>query len=191
MENSSDEGSSDTESVGNSGERTCIIATANTDAYYGSIPSERTIQRESSPSSISARLSRRKRHTLRYYIFYLILGFLAICLAGYILSYAAINIIDELSILDVLFGIVILAIATTLPEKFVAVMSGRRERVGILVANTAGSNIFLLALCAGTVMLDTSGQVGRGNVGVAELGVLWGSTLAFTGTIWGGGGIAK
>ncbi len=112
------------------------------------------------------------------------LGFLAICLAGYVLSHAATTITDEFGISDVLFGIVVLAIATTLPEKFVAVMSGHRGHAGILVANTAGSNIFLLALCSGIVMLDTSGKLERGNVNVAELGVLWGSTVAFTATVW-------
>jgi Ca2+/Na+ antiporter len=113
-----------------------------------------------------------------------LLGFLAICLAGYVLSHAATTITDEFGISDVLFGIVVLAIATTLPEKFVAVMSGHRGHAGILVANTAGSNIFLLALCSGIVMLDTSGKLERGNVNVAELGVLWGSTVAFTATVW-------
>jgi len=129
---------------------------------------------------------RKVRRSLGYHIFYLILGFLAICLAGYILSHAATTITDELGISDVLFGVIVLAIATTLPEKFVAVLSGHRGHTGILVANTAGSNVFLLALCAGIVMLDTSGKVDGGNVSVAELGVLWGSTLAFTLTVWFG-----
>ncbi|WEW58024.1 hypothetical protein PRK78_003491 [Emydomyces testavorans] len=141
----------------------------------------------SPPSPQAPAASRRKHRTLRYHIFYLFLGFFAICLAGYVLSHAATTITDEFGISDVLFGVVFLAIATTLPEKFIAVMSGHRGQVGILVANTTGSNIFLLALCAGIVMLDTSGHFERGNVNIAELGVLWGSTLAFTATIWFGG----
>jgi Ca2+/Na+ antiporter len=145
---------------------------------------------ESSSSPVRAgpsRTTRRRRYTLRYHISYLFLGFLAICLAGYILSQAATTITDEFRISDVLFGVIILAIATTLPEKFVAIMSGHRGRIGILVANTVGSNIFLLTLCAGIVMLDTSGKFGEGNVKIAELGVLWVSTLAFTLTVWFGG----
>ncbi|KAL6705553.1 hypothetical protein ACN47E_006670 [Coniothyrium glycines] len=131
--------------------------------------------------------SRRKHHSLKHHLFHLFLGFLAICLAGYVLSHAATNITDQFGVSDVFFGVVVLAIATTLPEKFVAVMSGQRGHAGILVANTAGSNIFLLTLCLGIVMLDTRGELGHGNVNVVELAVLWCSTVAFTATIWFGG----
>ncbi|OAL57287.1 hypothetical protein IQ07DRAFT_638636 [Pyrenochaeta sp. DS3sAY3a] len=140
----------------------------------------------SSATQISPGLSRRKRCTLRYHLSYLLLDFLAICLAGYVLSHAATTITDEFGISDVLFGVVILAIATTLPEKFVAVMSGHRGHASILAANTAGSNIFLLALCSGVVMLDTEGRFEHGNVNIPELGVMWGSTVAFTATVWFG-----
>ncbi|KAF2271507.1 uncharacterized protein EI97DRAFT_497181 [Westerdykella ornata] len=122
----------------------------------------------------SSNFRRQGHRTLRYHLLYLFLGFLAICLAGYVLSHAATAITDEFGISDVLFGV------------FVAVMSGHRGHAGILVANTAGSNIFLLALCSGIVMLDTSGKLQRGNVSIPELGVLWSSTLAFTLTVWFG-----
>ncbi|KAF5971137.1 hypothetical protein FCOIX_10044 [Fusarium coicis] len=102
--------------------------------------------------------SHRRKHGLGYHIGFLILGFSAICLSGYVLSHAAINVTDAIGVSDVLFGIVILAIATTLPEKFVAVLSGNRGHLGILVANTVGSNVFLLLLCLGIVMVDTSGN---------------------------------
>lgn len=129
---------------------------------------------------------RRRPHTLRYHGLYLLLGFLAICLAGYILSQAATNITDQFGTSDVLFGVVILAIATTLPEKFVAVISGYRGHPGILVANCVGSNIFLLALCVGIVMVDTRGALDGGNVTMPELVTLWGSTLGLTLTVWFG-----
>lgn len=131
--------------------------------------------------------SRPRRHSLRYHVAYLVFGFLAICLAGYVLSQAATNITDASGTSEVLFGVIILAIATTLPEKFIAVLSGYRGHVGILTANTAGSNIFLLTLCLGIIMVDTSGKFNRGNVNIFELAVLWGSTLAFTLTVWFGG----
>ncbi|KAI8932214.1 hypothetical protein NX059_011093 [Plenodomus lindquistii] len=134
---------------------------------------------------------RRKRKTLTYHISFLSLGFAAICLSGYVLSHAASTIVDEFKISDVLFGVVILAIATTLPEKFIAVMSGRRGHAGVLVANTAGSNIFLLTLCSGIVMLDTKGSFPRGNVGIFELAVLWGSTVACTATVWFGARLGR
>ncbi|EXA31374.1 hypothetical protein FOVG_17346 [Fusarium oxysporum f. sp. pisi HDV247] len=129
----------------------------------------------------------RKQRRLRYHVFYLLVGFLSICLAGYVLSQAATNITDQFGISDVLFGVIILAIATTLPEKFVAVMSGHRGHPGILVANRVGSNAFLLALCVGIIMLSSRGTLDAGNVTIAELVVLWTSTLAVTLTVWFGG----
>lgn len=139
---------------------------------------------EATPQPAPSR--RRRRHTLGYHGLYLLFGFIAICLAGYILSQVAANITDQFDISDVLFGVVILAIATTLPEKFIAVMSGYRGHPGILVANCVGSNIFLLSLCVGIVMVDTTGALDGGNVTIPELVTLWGSTLGLTLTVWFG-----
>jgi Ca2+/H+ antiporter len=189
----SDDESSDEESDDGSNviERTSTSRNQDVASPYGSIHTESSalINPTNSSAPVSAsHTSGRKRRTLKYHLFYLVLGFLAICLAGYVLSQAATNITDEFAISDVLFGVVILAIATTLPEKFVAVISGHRGHVGILVANTAGSNIFLLSLCIGITMIDTAGDFGgQGNVNIPELCVLWGSTLAFTLTVWFGG----
>ncbi|KAH0530272.1 hypothetical protein TsFJ059_004915 [Trichoderma semiorbis] len=134
---------------------------------------------------------RRNRHRLGYHEFYLSFGFLAICLAGYVISQAAINIIDQLGVSEVLFSVIIIAIATTLPEKFIAVMSGYRGHTGILIANCAGSNIFPLSLCCGIIMIDTKGTLKGGNVTVSELAVLWVSTAAFTATVWFGAGFSR
>ncbi|KAJ0332468.1 hypothetical protein COL5a_002184 [Colletotrichum fioriniae] len=133
-----------------------------------------------------------RRRGLIYHIANLIAGFLAICLSGYILSHAATNISDALGASEVLFGIVVLAIGTTLPEKFIAVLSGRRGHAGILVANTVGSNVFLLTLCLGIVMVGTEGALGSaGSVSGAELAVLWGSTALFTGSMWLSGSVQR
>ncbi|KAF9870611.1 hypothetical protein CkaCkLH20_11917 [Colletotrichum karsti] len=130
----------------------------------------------------------RRRRGLWYHIGYLVAGFVAICLSGYVLSHAATNVADALGASEVLFGIVVLAIGTTLPEKFVAVLSGNRGHGGILVANTVGSNIFLLTLCLGIVMIGTDGELGgAGGVELVELAVLWLSTVLFTAVVWGGG----
>ncbi|KAJ0308127.1 hypothetical protein Brms1b_009649 [Colletotrichum noveboracense] len=95
---------------------------------------------------------------------------------------------DALGASEVLFGIVVLAIGTTLPEKFVAVISGNRGHGGILVANTVGSNIFLLTLCLGIVMVGSRGELGAaGGVDIVELVVLWVTTAVFTITVWMGG----
>ncbi|KAJ1325498.1 Sodium/calcium exchanger protein [Microdochium nivale] len=103
---------------------------------------------------------------------------------SYVLSRAATNITDQLGLSDVLFGVVFLAIATKIPKKYVALMSGSRGHLGILVVNTVGGNIFLLPLCVGIIMVDTCGVLNSGGVEVAELVILWASTLAMTLTVW-------
>ncbi|KAK1574604.1 uncharacterized protein LY79DRAFT_593170 [Colletotrichum navitas] len=130
--------------------------------------SRRRPSREQQPLLSSSENFARRRRGLRYHIAYLLVGFLAMFLSGYVLSHAATNVADALGASEALFGIAVLAIGTNLPEKFVAVLSGNRGHGGILVANTVGSNIFLLSLCLGIVM------------SWAELAVLWVSTLLFT-----------
>jgi Ca2+/Na+ antiporter len=94
-----------------------------------------------------------KKHSLTYHNIQLILGFLALSLSGYVLSHSAASLADSLNLSGTVLGVTILAFATTLPEKFVAVISGVRGHGGIVVANTAGSNIFLLTLCLGITFL--------------------------------------
>jgi Ca2+/Na+ antiporter len=115
-----------------------------------------------------------------------VFGFLALVLSSYVLSHAASNLVDEFGISDVLFGIVILSIATTIPEKFVSVISGFRGQAGIIVANTVGSNIFLLSLCMGVLWVSTGGAFDQGSVNATELGVMLGTTVAMTVTrlVW-------
>jgi Ca2+/Na+ antiporter len=97
--------------------------------------------------------SNNKRRPLPLYrhVIQLIFGLLALSLAGYLLARSAGVIADILDLSGTVFGLTIIAFATTLPEKFISVMSGSRGQGGIVVATTAGSNIFLLTLCVGVV----------------------------------------
>ena len=126
----------------------------------------------------------RSQHTLWYHASYILFGLLALILAGFVLAESATVITDSTGLSDLVFGVVILSIATTLPEKFVAVMSGSRGHTGILVANTVGSNIFLLSLCLGIVMINAMEALDENDIRLRELLVLWGSTLTLTTTMW-------
>lgn len=110
--------------------------------------------RNSNASQQSATsLVNNKKNGLPLYrhIVQLIVGLLALSLAGYLLARSAGVIADILDLSGTVFGLTIIAFATTLPEKFISVMSGSRGQGGIVVATTAGSNIFLLTLCVGVV----------------------------------------
>lgn len=153
-------------------------------AQHGSATPASEVPRAQSSSAASTH--NHYKHSIAYHIGFLVFGFLAIVLSSYVLSHAASNLVDEIGISDVLFGVVILSIATTLPEKFVAVISGYRGHGGILVANTVGSNIFLLSLCMGVLWVSTGGDFDQGSVNAAELGVMLGATAAMTLVVWCG-----
>lgn len=137
-------------------------------------------------TSNSTSISNDTRHSLVYHVVYLFIGFLALLISAYVLSTAASNLINEIGMSDVLFGVVILSLATTLPEKFVAVVSGFRGHMGIMVANTVGSNIFLLTLCMGILWTSTDQSLNEGTVNAAEISIMLGSTVAMTATVWFG-----
>ena len=130
--------------------------------------------------------SRSKEHSLVYHIALLLLGILSVILSAYVLSHAASTLVSEFGISDVVFGVVILSIATTIPEKFIAVVSGFRGQMGIMVANTVGSNIFLLSLCIGILWVTTDGNYNEGSVKPAEIGVMLGSAVVMLLTVWFG-----
>ncbi|KAK4580143.1 hypothetical protein LTR86_000346 [Recurvomyces mirabilis] len=125
--------------------------------------------------NVQPRQSSTTRHGLLYHLSCLVLGFLALTISAYVLSHAATTLTDSLGISDAAFGIVVLSLATTLPEKLVATVSGIRGHAGIMVANTVGSNIFLLTLCLGVIWLsedDTDSSHGSGGITGLELGIM-------------------
>ncbi|KAH0595821.1 hypothetical protein MHUMG1_06369 [Metarhizium humberi] len=67
------------------------------------------------------------RRSIAHHTLQLIFGIVALALSAYILSHAAANITTQLHMSDISFGVVILSIATTLPEKLISVY---RRRAG-------------------------------------------------------------
>lgn len=125
-----------------------------------------------------------KTRSLTYHIFQLILGFISLSLSGYILSHSAISIAESLHLSGTVFGLTVVSFATTLPEKLVAILSGSRGHGGIMVATTAGSNIFLLTLCVGVVAVcGYQAQVTDSFV-LFELVAVWVSSLAFCAVVF-------
>lgn len=125
--------------------------------------------------------SNKKRRPLPLYrhVIQLIVGLLALSLAGYLLARSAGVIADILDLSGTVFGLTIIAFATTLPEKFISVMSGSRGQGGIVVATTAGSNIFLLTLCVGVVAVAGVPLNQPDQAVWFDLLMVWLSSLAF------------
>lgn len=162
-----------------------------------SVDNERTPLNTNSRTRVQAygtslpAIRKRKSRGLCYHIAMVLIGFSAIVLSSFVLSYAATGIADIFGLSDTLVGIVILSIATTLPEKFIAVMSGSRGHMNIMMANTVGSNIFLLGLCLGVILVGTGGHTNQGFVSNAEILVMVASTCAMTATVWLGARFAR
>ncbi|KAK4242161.1 hypothetical protein C8A03DRAFT_40437 [Achaetomium macrosporum] len=125
---------------------------------------------------------------LYHHLLRLTLGLAALLLSTYILAHSASTIGRELSLSSTVVGTTILSLATTLPEKFVAVLGGVRHQPGILVANTVGSNIFLVTLCGGVLLLGGDATVIEKGFTAFELMVMWLSAVAILGVVLVKGG---
>ncbi|KAK5114089.1 hypothetical protein LTR62_002658 [Meristemomyces frigidus] len=134
-----------------------------------------------------------RRKSLLYHLGYLMAGFVALTLSAYVLSHAATTLVTALGINEAVFGLVILSIATTLPEKLIATVSGLRGYSGIMVANTVGSNIFLLTLCLGVIWVSAGNQTSQPSptFGILELGTMVLSSVAMYLAVGIGGRVAR
>ncbi|KAB8257132.1 hypothetical protein BDV32DRAFT_160749 [Aspergillus pseudonomiae] len=126
--------------------------------YLSPRPQDNIVQDESETSPLltneEAPTSRKRApRSLFYHISQLVIGLLALTISGYLLSRSASAIADCFHLSGTLVGLTVVSFATTLPEKMIAIISGSRGHSGIVVASTAGSNIFLLTLCAGVIGL--------------------------------------
>lgn len=128
-----------------------------------------------------------KKHSTPYHLAHLTLGFLALSLSGYILSHTVSSLSTSFSLSSTILGTTLLSLATTLPEKLVSIISSRRGENSIMIANTAGSNIFLVTLCAGVLFLTGNLEALKGSVSLFEVGCMWGSSLVLFGIVMAGG----
>ncbi|KAK3946234.1 hypothetical protein QBC46DRAFT_2799 [Diplogelasinospora grovesii] len=124
---------------------------------------------------------------MRYHLLRLFIGLIALLVSSYIIAHSASTIGGELALSGTVVGTTILSLATTLPEKFVGILGGVRHQPGIMVANTVGSNIFLVTLCGGVLFLW--GDASQLQVGFTafEALVMWVSAAFIFGIVLTGG----
>ncbi|KAJ5184909.1 Sodium/calcium exchanger membrane region [Penicillium cf. griseofulvum] len=124
------------------------------------------------------------RRPLYHHVLQLIFGLLALSLSGYILAHSAGTIADSLHLSGTVFGLTVIAFATTLPEKLIAMLSGFRGQGGIIVATTAGSNIFLLTLCVGIVAVAGKHLDGSDTFVLFDLVTVWVSSVSLLAVVF-------
>ena len=138
-------------------------------------------------SSRNVRTIKSRPKPMWTYIVRLLVGFGALMISSYVIAHSAGTLGSELGLSSTVVGTTILSLATTLPEKFVAVLGGMRHQPGIMVANTVGSNIFLVTLCAGVMFFWASPEQLDGGFTAFEGLVMWASAaLIFVVVLTGG-----
>lgn len=130
-------------------------------------------------------------------MFKLLCGFIALAISGFILSHTSAHLAAALDMSDSAFGATVLSLATTLPEKFLAVTSSIQGHTGLVVADAVGSNVFLLTLCLGIAAWSvaahdwhdhpTDGQRSFVDISRIEAWWLWASAAALTVVVGIGG----
>ncbi|CAG8882988.1 unnamed protein product [Penicillium egyptiacum] len=102
----------------------------------------------------------------------------------YVLAHSAGTIADSLNLSGTVFGLTVIAFVTTLPEKSIAMLSGFRGQGGIIVATTAGSNIFLLTLCVGIVVVAGNTLDQSDTFVLFDLVTVWVSSLSLLAVVF-------
>jgi len=80
--------------------------------------------------------------SLKSSIFWLITGLVLLIISSCILVWGAVEIAQQLGVSDLLIGLTIVALGTSLPELAASIMAARKGEHDIAVGNVVGSNMF-------------------------------------------------
>ena len=87
--------------------------------------------------------------TLKKAIIWTVIGLLILLLSSRILVYGAVNIAQMLGVSDLIIGLTVVAIGTSLPELAASVMSALKKEHDIAIGNILGSNMYNLLAVLG------------------------------------------
>ena len=90
-----------------------------------------------------------KHMSMRVAVFWLVVGIATLLLGAHWMVDGAINIAKILGVSEVVIGITMVALATSIPELAVSVVSAFRGEYGLAIGNIVGSNIFNLLAVIG------------------------------------------
>ncbi len=82
-----------------------------------------------------------------------IVGLIVIGAGAELVVAGAVAIAERIGLSEYAIGATIVAIGTTLPDKAISLIGGRRGQSGVVLANAIGSNIFVLTLVLGLAAL--------------------------------------
>jgi len=111
-------------------------------------------------------------------LIWLALGLVLLLISARILVWGAVNVAEALGVSDLIIGLTIIAIGTSLPELAASVVSARRGEPDIAIGNVIGSNMFnLLGVLALPGLIHPAAV--PGDVLTRDFPVMLGLTLLF------------
>ena len=91
--------------------------------------------------------------SLAYLVGILVIGLAVIAVGAELVVQGAVTIAQQFGLSEYAIGATIVAVGTTLPDKAISFVAGRRGQSGVVTANATGSNIFVLTLVLGLAAL--------------------------------------
>jgi len=104
---------------------------------------------ESEDPSGDMAISRFKVNTTPRAIFAVVVGAVLLFMGGDLTVDGAVNVAEDLGISELVIGVVIVAIGTSLPELITSVIAIRKKQMDIGIGNIVGSNIYNILLIGG------------------------------------------
>ncbi len=89
----------------------------------------------------------------------LLIGLVTIAIGAELVVQGSVAIAQQVGLSEYAIGATIVAVGTTLPDKAISFVAGRRGNSGIVTANAIGSNIFVLTLVLGLAALISGSGV--------------------------------
>ena len=103
----------------------------------------------------------------------LIVSAIVLGIAAELVVQGAVAMAQQLGLSDYAIGATVVAVGTTLPDKAISFVAGRRGQGGVVTANATGSNIFVLTIILGLAALASgSGLVVAPEVARVDLPLL-------------------
>lgn len=116
-------------------------------------------------------------------VFWLIVGLLVLLVASRLLVWGAVGIARELGVSDLVIGLTIVAIGTSLPELAASIASALKDEADLAIGNVLGSNMYNLLAVLSVPGLVAPGAI-SGEVLIRDLPVMLALTLAIAGVAY-------
>jgi cation:H+ antiporter len=105
-------------------------------------------------------------------VFYTCIGIIGIALSAEIMVKSAVYVTDALGLSESLFSLIIIAIATSIPDLFVSVEAAKKGMGSLAVSNAVGSNIFDILAGIGLPFSFVAVTSIHGNIGLSAFYLL-------------------